>query len=1178
MPIISRTGRKFWKTRLLIGSIYVILITGAFTMIYPFAMMLSMATCSDADKQEQQLIPRYVREMFSGRPNALFRKYVAIRYGFNAIEPYNRRHRTRYIDFSHGIPRRKGMVLEDFPRIEMLPIDLESERPGAIVADINEFKTRYVFGDDEHPSHLDQMEICFRTNRSRNSIHPMLKDYVAFLKEKYKRSLKLLNEVYHEENEQWKDILPPTERPDLRTWAPDVSVPKVRDWNEFKKKLAEESVHNLYFVDLNYHTLLTGKYKTEARYNSALGAKIRTFFEVKVPPRCPKEPELAELWEQFVRRNCPVPFLEIADVERKWHMFLAERFGTVERYNSEMLPLDEKADYASFEQIPFPRRISLKRAVDNLVFSFLAWEKLDVRRDVTVATPEYEWGRFLKEKYGSLEALNGAHSFTCESFEAIRARETVPREMPPRAQADWFDFATRRAPLRWVELDDEKLWSGYLDKVLYNRRLARLANLAELNREWETDFGGFEEISFPTSAAYPQKGQKLAREFLRESLALPGEIEVKGSAAEEFRSFLVTKHGRKGALDGYGAKYMDDVHPDSRLPGEDRRREDWLEFLRECPRKHLLFRGRSGAEVTWLFPEQVSLAPEMPEGLYRKAMEGRYRSVRKYNRRHGSDYSSFDELPVSRTAPAGGRELEDWVWFLRNLKGVWRVRLAEEKHWQAFLEKRKYATHTNLKLALKEFHARHGEEYSSFNDVPFPREDVALDRRALDARLFLALECPARVLRLDGAVPPGHYRRFLRERYGKALEGDDEGESVDVLNLAHGTSYEAFDEVPTPREPPEGELARADWVEFVRMRAPLGCVKLSDRSAWAKYLEETAFGHHPAEEAKLAELGRAYGGSFASFDEVPFPEEKEPPPARALEARIFLASGAVPQAMMSLRRTPGELYPEFLRERYGRTEEMNGAYRRYASFEDTSLPYEEIELADFRERRWGLFWSFLFGNYIIVADFLAVHGRALLNTMVYCLAMVLTHTLVNPMCAYALSRFRLTYGHHVLLFLLATMSFPPMVTMIPNFLLLKQFGLLNTYWALILPGMANGYSIFLLKGFFDSLPQELFEAGIIDGASEVQMFYTLAMPLSYPILAVIGLWAFTGAYGAFMFAFIVCQDPKLWTVMVFLYEFQQDYAVQLTMAALVLASLPTLIIFMFAQRVILRGIVIPQMK
>jgi multiple sugar transport system permease protein len=182
------------------------------------------------------------------------------------------------------------------------------------------------------------------------------------------------------------------------------------------------------------------------------------------------------------------------------------------------------------------------------------------------------------------------------------------------------------------------------------------------------------------------------------------------------------------------------------------------------------------------------------------------------------------------------------------------------------------------------------------------------------------------------------------------------------------------------------------------------------------------------------------------------------------------------------------------------------------------------------------------------------------------------------LAAYALSRFRLKYTNQILLFLLATMAFPAEVAMIPNFLMIKELGLLNTFWALVLPGVANGFGIFLLKGFFDSLPPELYEAGIMDGASEMTMFWRITLPLSKPILAVLALTAFTVAYGEFMYAFLVCQKQEMWTLMVFLYEFQQQASVPLVLTSLVLASIPTLVVFIFCQNIILRGIVVPSFK
>ncbi len=123
-----------------------------------------------------------------------------------------------------------------------------------------------------------------------------------------------------------------------------------------------------------------------------------------------------------------------------------------------------------------------------------------------------------------------------------------------------------------------------------------------------------------------------------------------------------------------------------------------------------------------------------------------------------------------------------------------------------------------------------------------------------------------------------------------------------------------------------------------------------------------------------------------------------------------------------------------------------------------------------------------------------------------------------------------------------------------------------------LPGLANGYSIFLLKGFFDSLPRELSE---IDGAGEFRIFWQITMSLSQPILAVIALGAFTGAYSNFIMALLICQEEEMWTLMPWLYQLQQRSGEGVIFASLIVAAVPTFAIFVFCQNVIMRGIVVP---
>ena len=184
---------------------------------------------------------------------------------------------------------------------------------------------------------------------------------------------------------------------------------------------------------------------------------------------------------------------------------------------------------------------------------------------------------------------------------------------------------------------------------------------------------------------------------------------------------------------------------------------------------------------------------------------------------------------------------------------------------------------------------------------------------------------------------------------------------------------------------------------------------------------------------------------------------------------------------------------------------------------------------------------------------------------------------INPITAYALSRFKLKAANKLLLFLLATMAFPAEIAMIPNFLLLRDLHLLNTFWALVLPGMANGFSIFLLKGMFDGLPQDLYEAAELDGANEATIFWHITMPLVKPFLAYLSLGTFIAAYSSFVFAFLLCPQEKMWTLMVYLQ--QMDWASQpIQFAAFVLASIPTLVVFITCQRIIMEGIILPTEK
>ncbi len=248
---------------------------------------------------------------------------------------------------------------------------------------------------------------------------------------------------------------------------------------------------------------------------------------------------------------------------------------------------------------------------------------------------------------------------------------------------------------------------------------------------------------------------------------------------------------------------------------------------------------------------------------------------------------------------------------------------------------------------------------------------------------------------------------------------------------------------------------------------------------------------------------------------------------------------------------------------------------RYAALPGRDMPQVACDRAFVRAHAGELRAEFAGRNLRYVLDYVLLNGRAVWVTAAFCGLAVLSALIVNPLAAYALSRYPVRGSGAILVFLLATMAFPAEVAMIPSFLLLKDLGLLNTFAALVLPGAASGYMVFLLKGFFDSLPQELFEAGSIDGARETTLMFRVALPLSRPVLGYQALIAFMGAYGAFLYAFLVAQDSRMWTLTVWIYQLQGTAPKAVMMAAVTVAAVPTLFVFLFAQRTILRGIVLP---
>jgi len=412
--------------------------------------------------------------------------------------------------------------------------------------------------------------------------------------------------------------------------------------------------------------------------------------------------------------------------------------------------------------------------------------------------------------------------------------------------------------------------------------------------------------------------------------------------------------------------------------------------------------------------------------------------------------------------------------------------------------------------------------------------------------------------------PRKEYHTFLRREIG----------TIEQLNQAWDADYPYYSQVPFPLSRPENAAHATAWEKFLRRKWPLRFLRIMvDEEA------ETAYREFLRKRYKtVAALNRAHKTDYGDFSDVVLGTEAPDGDIDFNDWADFVGD-QLPLDHYVLHH-PVTLYAQHLRERYGSIEAVNAAFGTTAeSIETVEPPRPADDYLYFRDNRRDIYWAFISVNYKQVLSYILVQGRAAFNTLILVTAAIVGQLTVMPLAAFALSRFKLNYANRILLFLLATMAFPGEVAMIPNFLLLKELHLLNTYFALVLPGLANGFGVFLLKGFFDSLPSELYEAATIEGASELQMFRLITFPMSKPIFAVIALGAFGGAYGGFMWAFLICQKKSMWTLMVYLYDYQQVANPPfLIVASLVIAALPTLLVFIFCQKIIMRGIIIPTFK
>ena len=206
--------------------------------------------------------------------------------------------------------------------------------------------------------------------------------------------------------------------------------------------------------------------------------------------------------------------------------------------------------------------------------------------------------------------------------------------------------------------------------------------------------------------------------------------------------------------------------------------------------------------------------------------------------------------------------------------------------------------------------------------------------------------------------------------------------------------------------------------------------------------------------------------------------------------------------------------------------------------------------------------------------------RWFINSMIVAVIVTLSNVFFDSLVGYTLAKFRFRGRYIVFIAILSTLMIPTEMLVLPWYLMASQFGWLDSYWGIMFPGMMTAFGTFLMKQFFEGVPDDFLEAARIDGLNEFTIWWKIAMPLVTPALSALAIFTFLGNWTAFFWPLIVTTSAELYTLPVGLSSFEVEQSIQWEkiMTGASIATLPTLIIFLFLQRYIVRGVMLAGLK
>jgi multiple sugar transport system permease protein len=207
-------------------------------------------------------------------------------------------------------------------------------------------------------------------------------------------------------------------------------------------------------------------------------------------------------------------------------------------------------------------------------------------------------------------------------------------------------------------------------------------------------------------------------------------------------------------------------------------------------------------------------------------------------------------------------------------------------------------------------------------------------------------------------------------------------------------------------------------------------------------------------------------------------------------------------------------------------------------------------------------------------------GRYALNSAFVAIVVTLISLFINAAAGYAFAKLRFRGRDRTFRLLATGLVIPVQVSMLPLFLLLKSFHLVNTYAGVIIPTLASIFGIFLVRQYALSIPDDLLDAARVDGAGEWRIFQSIVLPVIRPVLATLSIWTFLASWNDFMWPLIVLSDERRYTLPVALAGLLGEHAqdVELMMSGAVLTVLPVLAVFLMLQRYYVEGVTAGSVK